>query len=129
MNTFTMMFIYLNLLFLQIDYNSLLLCSKYDKNKAIKNFPQDFRFLRLLVDFDFMRGLGESYHASDLLYWSLQKTEALKFVVSVIQKYYLQFELNCYQRYGSSPIWAAIMKTENGSKKLKVRRFLIASFK
>ena len=99
----------------------------YNRNE----FWQDFRFFKLLVKYDFLHGLGETYHASYLLYWSLFETEALKFVVSILQKYHdafyqkeFEFELvnygPNYRYYSASPIWAAIRLRENEVKKLKV---------
>ena len=97
----------------------------YNRNE----FWQDFRFFKLLVKYDFLHGLGETYHASYLLYWSLFETEALKFVVSILQKYHdafyqKEFELVSYgpnyRYYSASPIWAAIRLRENEVEKLKV---------
>ena len=101
----------------------------YNRNE----FWQDFRFFKLLVKNDFLHGLGQSYHASYLLYWSLFETEALKFVVSILQKYHdafyqkdFEFELvnygESYRIYHSSPIWAAIRLRKNEIEKLKVQQ-------
>ena len=95
-------------------------------SKGDKNFTKNLTFLKLLVKYDFLDGLGETYYASYLLCWSLLEMNALKFVVPILRN---EFELTLTKygqgmnNYGSSPIWAAIRQKENGFDKLEVCAF------
>ena len=95
-------------------------------SKGDKNFTKNLTFLKLLVKYDFLDGLGETYYASYLLCWSLLEMNALKFVVPILRN---EFELTLTKygqgmnNYGSSPIWAAIRQKENGFEKLEVCAF------
>ena len=87
---------------------------------------QNLTFLKLLVKYDFLQGLGEAYYASKLLCWSLLEMNALKFVVPILRN---EFELTLTKygqdmnNYGSSPVRAAIRQKENGFEKLEVCAF------
>jgi hypothetical protein len=91
-----------------------------------KNFTKNLTFLKLLVKYDFLDGIGETYHASHLLCWSVLEMNALKFVVPILQS---EFELiltkygQDLNNYGSSPVWAAIRQKQNGFEKLEVCAF------
>jgi len=92
-------------------------------SKGDKNFTKNLTFLKLLVKYDFLDGLGETYYASYLLCWSLLEMNALKFVVPILRN---EFELTLTKygqdmnNYGSSPVWAAIRQKENGFEKLEM---------
>jgi len=93
------------------------------KSNGDKNFTKNLTFLKLLVKYDFLDGIGETYHASYLLCWSLLEMNALKFVLPILRN---EFELTLTKygqdmnNYGSSPVWAAIRQKENGFEKLEM---------
>ena len=92
-------------------------------SKGDKDFTKNLTFLKLLVKYDFLDGIEETYHASYLLCWSLLEMNALKFVLPIVQNEF-QLTLTKYgqdmHNYGSSPIWAAIRQKNNGFEKLEV---------
>ena len=112
-----------------LDYLEVSLCLPAQGLRSFESvlnlrYWQNFRYLKLLVKYDHLHGLRESYYASDgLISWSLVEMEALKFVMPILQKE-LILELKIYGRgfnnYGLCPLWVAIRQKKNGLENMKM---------